>query len=183
VLFSAQLAQIGRKARPSQVKSGKRGAADGGARRGVGRARLAAGEPGAGKSRRVAQPPRERMTFRLAADVAAALRRLPNQTALVERCVREALARVCPLCQGSGEAPGVHLQISNFKGSALGRLDRTEAAQLKALVRLGRELLATQLQIEARAVGGELGFRLARHQELLLSGRIPRGGPGPELRH
>jgi hypothetical protein len=127
---------------------------------------------------------KERMTFRIAPDVAAALRRLPNQTALVERCLREALARVCPLCHGSGEAPGVHLEVSNFKALPVGRLDRAAAAQLKALVRLGRELLATQLTIEASGgAAGELGFELARDEELLLSGTILRTGSGLELRH
>jgi hypothetical protein len=117
------------------------------------------------------------MTFRLPADLAMALRRLPNQTAAVERALREALGRLCPLCQGTGQAPGVHLQVSDFKRIPIGRIDRAEAAQLRALVRLGRELLATQLEIQARsAAGGELGFRLARDQELLLAGRIPRGG-------
>jgi hypothetical protein len=117
------------------------------------------------------------MTFRISADLAGALRRMPNQTALVERCLREALGRLCPLCQGSGQAPGVHLQVSDFKRVPIGRIDRAEAAQLRSLVRLGRELLATQLEILGRSEGqGELGFRLARDQELLLAGRIPRGG-------
>ena len=127
---------------------------------------------------------KERMTFRLSADVAAALRRLPNQTALVERSLREALGRLCPLCQGTGEAPGVHLRVSDFKALALPRLERSEAAQLKALVRLGRALLATQLEIQAASGGeGELGFTLARDHELLLRGRIPRDGAAIELRH
>jgi hypothetical protein len=124
------------------------------------------------------------MTFRLPADLAGALRRLPNQTAVVERALRESLGRLCPLCQGSGEAPGVHLQVSNFKELPIGRIDRAEAAQLKALVRLGRALLATQLEIApSREGAGELGFRLARDEELLLSGRIPRGRVGLDLRH
>jgi len=127
--------------------------------------------------------PKERMTFRISSDVAAALRRVPNQTALVERCLRDALSRLCPLCHGSGEAPGVHLAVSDFKACALGRIDRAEAAQLRALVRLGRALLATQLQIEPSEGERELGFRLARDEELLLSGRIPRSGSGLELGH
>jgi hypothetical protein len=124
------------------------------------------------------------MTFRISADVAAALRRMPNQTAVVERALRESLGRLCPLCHGSGEAAGVHLQVSNLKALPTGRIDRAEAAQLKALVRLGRELLATQLDIEPSSDGeGELGFRLARDEQLLLAGRIPRSGGGPALRH
>jgi hypothetical protein len=141
--------------------------------------------PTAGPKLAAKVPPKERMTFRISADVASALRRVPNQTALVERCLRDALARLCPLCQGTGEAPGVHLEVSDFKARALGRIDRAEAAQLKALVRLGRALLATHLEIEP-GVGSharEFGFRLARDQELLLSGRIPRSGTGLELGH
>ncbi len=122
------------------------------------------------------------MTFRLPADLSAALRELPSQTAFVEGALREALSRMCPLCHGSGAAPEVHLAVSNFKKLAVGRLDRDSAAQLRALVRLGRQLLATDLELEP--VGGaDLEFRLAREDELLLTGRIPRGSSGPRLSH
>ncbi len=88
---------------------------------------------------------KQRATFRLEPELAAALRQLPNQTAFVESVLREALGRLCPLCQGTGHASGVHLHVSNFKGLPIRRLDRSTAAQLKALVHLGRQLLATQL--------------------------------------
>ncbi len=122
------------------------------------------------------------MTFRVPTDLSAALRELPNQTAFVEAALRQALGRSCPLCQGSGAAPEVHLAVSNFKRLAVGRLDKDSAAQLRALVRIGRQLLATDLELEP--VGGsDLEFRLAREDELLLTGRIPRGASGPRLTH
>jgi hypothetical protein len=128
--------------------------------------------------------PKQRMTFRVAPDLAQALRELPNQTAFVEQTLREALGRLCPLCHGTGEAPGVHLEVSNFKRLPVRRLDRAAAAQLKALVRLGRQLLATDLEIVASREGSsDLDFRLAREDEVLLAGRIPRGHQGPELTH
>ncbi len=116
---------------------------------------------------------KRRVTFRLEESLAQALRALPNQTAFVERSLREALGHVCPLCHGSGEVPGVHMTVSDLKGLP-GRLDRAAASQLKALVRLGRELMATDLELEASRGGEQLGFRLARQDELLLTGLIPR---------
>lgn len=123
------------------------------------------------------------MTFRLAPDLAAALRQLPNQTAFLETVLREALGRVCPLCHGSGEAPGARLNVSNLKRLPMGRLDRETAVQLKALVRLGRALLATQLELEASTGDAGLGFRLERDDEVLLAGRIPPGHRGLKLTH
>jgi hypothetical protein len=118
---------------------------------------------------------KQRVTFRIDRELGEALRQLPNQTAFVERVLREALGRICPLCDGSGEVRDVHLAVSNLKRFAMGRLDRVGAAQLKALVRLGRQLLATNLELEPSRDDGDLEFRLARADELLLSGRIPRG--------
>jgi hypothetical protein len=126
---------------------------------------------------------KQRMTFRMSGDLARALRDLPNQTAFVELALREALGRLCPMCHGTGEAPGVHLAISNFKRIPGHRLDRATAAQLKALVRLGRQLLATELALEPSTEGDDLGFRLAREDEVLLSGRIPFGGSAVKLTH
>ncbi len=126
---------------------------------------------------------KHRMTFRLAPDLARAVRDLPNQTAFVELALRDALGRLCPTCHGTGEAVGVHLAISNFKGLPGPRLDRSTALQLKALVRLGRQLLATELALEPSSEGDDLGFRLAREQEVLLAGRIPFGGAPVKLTH
>ena len=126
---------------------------------------------------------KQRMTFRLEPELAAALRQLPNQTAFVEEVLREAVGRLCPLCHGTGQATGVHLNVSNFKSLPLRRLDRSTAAQLKALVHLGRQLLATQLMLEPSDEDQGLAFRLAREDQLLLSGKIPRGKPEVRLAH
>ena len=126
---------------------------------------------------------KRRVTYRLAPDVASALRQLPNQTAFVERTLREALGHLCPLCRGSGESPGVHLVISDLKTQPIRRIDRSTAAQLKALVRLGRQLLATQLELDANGQHPGLEFRLARENQLLLSGFIPPGESEVALRH
>ena len=127
--------------------------------------------------------PRTRVTFRLSGDVAEALRQLPNQTAFVEHAVREALGQVCPLCHGSGAAPGVHLSVSDLKRQPIRRIDRETAVQLRALVRLGRQLLATQLKLESTGAKSGLEFRLAREDQLLLSGIIPPGQFDLALKH
>ena len=126
---------------------------------------------------------KQRVTFRVDPELAAALRRLPNQTAFVERVLREALGRVCPLCEGTGEVPGVHLSVSNFKDLPIRRLNRSAAAQLKALVRLGRSLLATELKLQAESGSTGLGFRLARQDEQLLAGTIAGGASEVSLAH
>jgi hypothetical protein len=88
-----------------------------------------------------------------------ALRQLPNQTRFVEAALQEALGRQCAACHGTGIAPEVHLSVSNFKMLPL---------------------LATQLELETRDES-TLGFRLARDEQVLLSGRIPRGRAGLSL--
>ena len=124
---------------------------------------------------------KQRVTYRLDPELVAALKYLPNQTAFVERTLREALSQVCPLCHGTGEAGGVHLIVSDLKRSPIGRLDRAAAARLRALVRLGRELLATELALEPADRPSELAFRLAREDQTLLTGRIPCGATELEL--
>ena len=44
---------------------------------------------------------KQRVTFRIDRELGDALRQLPNQTAFVERVLREALGRICPLCDGA----------------------------------------------------------------------------------
>ena len=68
-----------------------------------------------------------RVTFRVPAELADALRQLPNQTAFVEAALQDALGRLCPLCHGTGVAPEVHLAVSNFKEFPGLRLDRSSA--------------------------------------------------------
>ncbi len=124
---------------------------------------------------------KQRVTYRLDPELAVALKQLPNQTAFVERTLREALSQVCPLCHGTGEASAVHLIVSNLKSCPVGRLDRAAAGRLRALVRLGRQLLATELALEATDGPSELAFRLAREDQTLLTGRIPCGATELEL--
>ncbi len=124
---------------------------------------------------------KQRVTYRLEPELVVALRQLPNQTAFVERTLREALTHVCPLCHGTGEASGVHLSVSDLKRSPVGRLDRATAARLRTLVRLGRQLLATELALEAAGTEHELAFRLEREDQILLTGRIPCGRTDLEL--
>ena len=69
------------------------------------------------------------------------------------------------------------------EGHSVTVIERDTAAQLKALVRLGRQLLATNLVLETSPEDGELEFRLARSNELLLTGRIPRGQSDLTLNH
>ncbi len=124
---------------------------------------------------------KQRVTYRLDPELAVALKQLPNQTAFVERCLRDALGHVCPLCHGTGAATGVHLSVSDLKRSPVGRLDRAAAARLRALVRLGRQLLATELALEPGPAPSELAFRLERDDHTLLTGRIPCGRTELEL--
>ena len=70
---------------------------------------------------------KQRVTYRLDPELAAALKHLPNQTAFVERTLREALSQGCPLCHGTGEAGAAHLIVSDLKRSPIGRLDRAAA--------------------------------------------------------
>ena len=126
---------------------------------------------------------KRKVTFRVDPSLADALRELPNQTAFVERVLREALGRTCPMCAGTGEVADVHLAVSDLKRLGVPRLDRTSAAQLKALVRLGRELLATELDLEPGRERDGLRFRLARENQTLLSGTLPRGNSPSQLPH
>ena len=114
------------------------------------------------------------MTFRIDPELAQVLRRLPNQTRFVEAAIKEALGESCPVCGGSGRLTGGALRVSDFREAALPRLDREGAAHLKGLVRCGRRMLATALELEADASGTDLGFRIARDEETLLSGRLSR---------
>jgi hypothetical protein len=115
---------------------------------------------------------RIRMTFRVEPELARSLRHLPNQTQFVERALKEALGQSCPLCGGCGRLVGGSLRVSDFRSAALPRLERNAAAQLRGLVRFGRRTLATALELEAQPEEGDLGFRIARDDETLLSGRL-----------
>jgi hypothetical protein len=131
-----------------------------------------------------------RVTFRLPSDLANELRELPNQTQFVQAALREALGVACPLCQGSGRLQARRLQISNFRRCALPRLERENALELRRLVRVGRQLSATSLELEGAPLGS-VHFVLTRGREVLLSGKLahtvqpaqtlalPRATPNP----
>jgi hypothetical protein len=115
---------------------------------------------------------KHRVTFRVAKELAVAMRKLPNQTAFVEDAIREALGRSCPLCKGRGRVAPHELAVSDFKRAGLPRLRRDAALRLREVVRLGRRLSATELRL---ATGGEgLAFELARKGDLLVTGAIGR---------
>jgi len=109
-----------------------------------------------------------RVTFRVEADLADALRELPNQTRFVEDALRDALGRTCPVCRGDGRLPLRVIRVSNVRRQGIKRLNRDEAQQLQRIFRLGQELAATR--IDLRKHGRRVGFSLRRDQQELLAG-------------
>ena len=116
-----------------------------------------------------------RVTFRVAADIAEALKDLPNQTNFVESVLREALANTCPTCGGSGRVSAVRLRISNIREAGLPPLSREEARYLKELIHLARELAATDVQL-SKSQNDSLGFSLTRNDAVLLRGTLDEAG-------
>jgi hypothetical protein len=112
------------------------------------------------------------ITFRVPADLAKTLREVPNQTAFVEAALRSALGKTCPTCEGSGRARWTSVAVSDFKQKALPRLDRDGAVQLKSLVRIGRELAASKLDLTPRSKAPGVDFSLARGRRVLLRGTL-----------
>lgn len=131
------------------------------------------------------QPQKTRVTFRVDSTVAQALREQPNQTRFVEEALREALGQTCPTCHGSGWRPTGNLSISDFKEASLPPLNRTTARQLREIVRLGKELLATELNLRVEEIdtGHELSYRLSRADEVLLTGWLRRAQPKTKQTH
>jgi hypothetical protein len=114
-----------------------------------------------------------RVTFRIDRQLAAALRQLSNQTLFVESALLEALGESCPLCDGRGRVPARLLRISDFKQHGLPHLTADSARRLREVVRLGHQLMATDLKLAAApGARGALQFELARQDQTLLTGRI-----------
>lgn len=113
-----------------------------------------------------------RVTFRVADDIADALRDLPNQTHFVETVLREALGMTCPVCLGEGRVSAAPLRLPNFKKAALPTPDRETALQLRALVHLARQLAATDIDLSAPADDRGFGFALRRDDDVLLEGEV-----------
>jgi hypothetical protein len=109
-----------------------------------------------------------RVTFRVEADLADALRELPNQTRFVEDALRDALGRTCPVCRGDGRLPLRVIRVSNVRRQGIKRLNRDQAQQLQRIYRLGQEVAATR--IDLRKHGRRVGFSLRRDQHEILTG-------------
>lgn len=123
---------------------------------------------------------KHRVTFRVAPDLAAALQQLPNQTAFVEAALRDALRQSCPLCDGSGRAPVADFAVPDFRDQQLPRLAPAAGRRLREIVRLGRRVWATGLEL-TREADAAWRFRLRRGDELLLTGRIGDGSDDHDL--
>jgi hypothetical protein len=109
-----------------------------------------------------------RVTFRVEADLADALRELPNQTRFVEDALRDALGRTCPVCRGDGRLQVRRLRVSNVRRQGIKRLNRDQAQQLQRIYRMGQELAATR--IDLRRQGRRVEFSLRREQHEILAG-------------
>lgn len=109
-----------------------------------------------------------RVTFRVDADLADALRELPNQTRFVEDALRDSLGRACPLCRGEGRLSLRKLRVTNVRELGVKRLTREEAQQLQKVFRLGREVAATRIELGRH--GRRVGFSLHRDKNEILSG-------------
>ena len=117
-----------------------------------------------------------RVTFRVASDLADALRDLPNQTAFVEQALRSALGRTCPSCDGSGRVPWKSVEVSDFRRAELPRPDRAHAVQLQSLVRLARKLAASRLDLARSARAADFEFVLSRGDSVLMRGIVDGEG-------
>lgn len=116
-----------------------------------------------------------RVTFRVSADLADALRELPNQTTFVERALRQALQQPCPVCRGTGHVQTGGLSVSDFRERKLPKLGHDAALQLKGIVAFARNSAATRLDLSAQAAQDgrrALRFRLTRGDTELLQGTL-----------
>ena len=111
-----------------------------------------------------------RVTFRIADDLADALRILPNQTKFVEDALRDALGRSCPVCDGAGRIPMRALQVTNIREGGLKQLNRDEAQQLQRVFRVGRAVAATRIELRRR--GRQVTFTMSRDTAELINGTL-----------
>jgi hypothetical protein len=63
-------------------------------------------------------------------------------------------------------------RVQNFKQAALPSLDRDAALQLKSLVRLARQLGATDVDLARAVAPGGLAFSVMRGDQVLLRGNL-----------
>jgi hypothetical protein len=119
-----------------------------------------------------------RVTFRVAPELADALRVLPNQTQFVERALAAALQVECPMCEGTGRVRRAEVRVSNLKARGISPIGRTLALELKSLVHLARDAGATSVSLDGRADGG-VAFVVTRGATSLLRGAL--GGHGTSI--
>jgi len=113
-----------------------------------------------------------RVTFRVADDLAATLRHLPNQTAFVEAALREALRERCPACNGTGRASTSGVRVSNLREQSLGSLQRGAALQLKTVVALARHAAATNVLLDRSPTGSDIRYVVKRGEQILTRGTL-----------
>ncbi len=113
-----------------------------------------------------------RVTFRVAEDLADALKELPNQTHFVEQALRVALGRTCPLCDGTGRIARAGVRVSNLRRAGLAPLTRSAALQLKQVVAIASELAASSVDLSAGDEPDALRFVVRRGSQTLLSGKL-----------
>lgn len=111
-----------------------------------------------------------RVTFRIQADLADALRELPNQTTFVEEALRTALGRTCPVCAGEGRLALRRLHVTNVRDSGITHLTRHQAQELQKVFRLGQQVAATHIDLERR--GSRVRFTMTRNGGNLLAGTL-----------
>jgi hypothetical protein len=111
-----------------------------------------------------------RVTFRIADELADALRDLPNQTKFVEDALRDALGRACPVCEGSGRIPVRTLRVTNIRAAGIEELNRDQALELQRVFRLGRAVAATRIELKRR--GPLVTFTMSRDRAELINGTL-----------
>src|SRR5262245_47014822 len=117
-----------------------------------------------------------RVTFRMAPDVVASLRGLPNQTQFVENALRDALLDKCAACSGTGRVERPALRVSNFRRAHLAPLTPEAAVHLRRVVGLARSLQATEVDLSPTPRAGVLGFSVARGRDVLVRGTFDGHG-------
>lgn len=115
-----------------------------------------------------------RVTFRVAPELAEALRELPNQTDFVENALRDALGVACPTCQGHGRVTG-RMRVQDVRAAGVRRVDRATALQLRGVVRLARRVAATEVKLAKRRGASGLAFEVRRAADVLFAGHLDAG--------
>jgi hypothetical protein len=113
-----------------------------------------------------------RVTFRIPSELAETLRRLPNQTNFVERALRDALVKNCPMCAGTGRISAEPVHVTSVRHTGAFPLSRDTALQLKKVVAIARQLAATDVDLERASNAQSMFFNVRRGQDILLQGTL-----------